>query len=60
MNISPTSGPASVHCERRNMRTIRLQQITTRSLLVTRQRIRMREGPDVWLNSRFQKKLSHV
>lgn len=54
MNITPTSGPASGHCERRN--SIRLQQKTTRSLFVTSLRIRMREGPDVWLNSRFQKK----
>lgn len=33
------------------------EEKTTRSLFVTRLRIRMREGPDVWLNSRFQKKL---
>lgn len=61
MNIRPTSGPADAHCERRNRRTIRLQQNTTRSLFVTRLRIRMREGPGVWLNSRFQiKLLRHV
>lgn len=56
VNISPTSGPASAHCERINRRIIGLQQKTTRSLFMTRVRIRMREGPDVWLNLRFQKK----